>query len=132
MIRQYYTSPFQGGDNPLRIGTVATGNIFHLPSGPIPAGRMVQPTRPWIVEGFLNGLYTAAGRDPRTGKWFNRVISGRSDLAILRCLSDGRRQTLAVRVLRHCAELGSEDPENRPPALPDLARCYGRRRRATV
>jgi len=129
MIRQYYTSPFLGGDNPLRVGTIATGNVYHIPAGPIPTGRMTPRTRPWIVEGFLNGVYTAAGRDPHTGRWFDRVISGRSDLAVLRCLSNGRRQSVAVHLLRHYEDAGHEDIGNRRPVVPDLDRFYRRQTR---
>ncbi|GAN88773.1 MAG: hypothetical protein ABF876_14130 [Acetobacter aceti] len=43
MIRQYYTSPFQGGNNPLRVGTIASGTIFRLPA-PV-SGRPIGPGR---------------------------------------------------------------------------------------
>ena len=33
MIRQYYAQRARGGDNRLRVGTVAVGSIFYLQDG---------------------------------------------------------------------------------------------------
>ncbi|MBO1360273.1 hypothetical protein J2D73_10790 [Acetobacter sacchari] len=120
MFRQYYTSPFQGGDNPLRVGTIAAGTIFHI-------HHCRKSTRPWILEAFLNGEYTAARRNPRTGHWENVFISGRSDLAVLRSLTNGLRRTLTVNHLQHMVEEGAA-PEARYPTLPDVTRFYRRNR----
>ncbi|NHN93262.1 hypothetical protein [Acetobacter sicerae] len=127
MIRQYYTSPFQGGDNPLRVGTVASGSIFRLPA---PVSGRPWRTTPWIVESFLNGKMGAAVRNPVTGFWEDRYIRGRSDLAILRSLASGRRVTMAVRHLEHMDEEGMG--EGRYPGLPDVSRFHNRYRNRSL
>ncbi len=39
MIRQYYAQRARGGDNPLRVGTVAAGEIFYLQDEGAPLWR---------------------------------------------------------------------------------------------
>lgn len=117
MNRQYYTSPFQGGDNPLRVGTIALGAIYHMP-----LGDYIGPREPWIVEAFLNGQYHAARRDPLTGKWQSMFVSGRSDRAQLRNLATGKRMVLATHWLVSNARQFGDD--NAYPNLPDTERFY--------
>ncbi|GEN64525.1 MULTISPECIES: hypothetical protein [Acetobacter] len=123
MNRQYYTSPFQGSDNPLRVGTVPVGAIFYLPAPQ--RGRPERASR-WIVEAFLNGTQAAAARHPQTGLWEDRYISGRSDLAVMRSLRDGRRTHLSVRLLEQMV-LEGNGPGTYPD-LPDVSRFHNRYR----
>ena len=117
MNRQYYTSPFQGGDNPLRVGTIALGAIYHMP-----LGDFIGPREPWIVEAFLNGQYHAARRDPLTGKWQSMFVSGRSDRAQLRNLATGKRMVLATHwLVSNARQFGDE---NSYPNLPDIGKFY--------
>lgn len=130
MLRQYYTSPFQGGDNPLRVGTIAAGTIFRIPRSlrNAQARADASASEPYIVESFLNGTYAAACRNPVTGHWEDRTISGRSDLAILRSLACGARMTCSVSWLRALEDAGAA-PDSRYPSLPDVARYHGAWRR---
>ena len=128
MIRQYFTHRFQGGANPLRVGVVATGSIFYLQDEGFFRDRHGGPAvcrTPWIVEGFLNGQCHAARRDPATGRWLDTFLSGRSDIAVLRSLRDGRRQQVAVRILQLHDDLGLTKQPTGYPSLPDL-RFYRR------
>lgn len=134
MIRQYYAHRRQGGANPLGVGTIAANSIYYLQDegyfrsryGEAPVCR-----NPWIVEAFLNGLYTAARRDPATGKWSGVHISGRSDTAVVRSLRDGRRRTVTVHTLQVHDELGLSRGPQRYPSKPDL-RLYRRGTRQVV
>lgn len=129
MIRQYFAQRFQGGPNPLRVGVVASGSILYLQDegffrdryGGRPVCR-----NPWIVESFLNGQYHAARRNPDTGHWLSTFISGRSDMAVVRSLRDGRRKQVAVRTLQLHDDLGLSKQPTRYPSLPDL-RFYRQR-----
>lgn len=119
MIRQYYTSPVQGGNNPLRVGTIASGTIFHLPA---PVSGHPYRTRPWIVECFLNAKMGAAALNPVTGLREDRYMPGRSDLVVLRSLANARRVTVAVRYLERMSEEGLG--EGHYPDLPDVSRFH--------
>ena len=103
MFRQYYApSRRQGGDNPYGVGVISIGSIYYLQDDYYWRDRFRgSPTcrNPWIVEAFLNGMMGAARRNPTSGKWESCFISGRSDMAVVRSLRDGRRATVAVRVL---------------------------------
>ena len=131
MIRQYFAQRFQGGANPLRVGVVAAGSIFYLQDEGFfrdrHGGRAVCRD-PWIVEAFLNGQYHATRRDPATGRWLDTFISGRSDMAVVRSLRDGRRQQVAIRILQLHDDLGLTKQPTRYPSLPDL-RFYRRQAR---
>ena len=132
MIRQYFAQRSQGGANPLRVGVVAVGSIFYLQDEGFfrdrHGGRAVC-RNPWMVESFLNGQCHAARRDPTTGRWLDTFTSGRSDMAVVRSLRDGRRQQVAVRTLQLHDDLGLAKQPTRYPSLPDL-RFYRRQPRA--
>lgn len=152
MIRQYHASGRRrGGPNPLGLGVVDAGDILYLQDECWLSDRYRgQPARraPWIVEGFLNGALGAAVRNPKSGKWESRVLAGRSDMAIVRCLRSGRRREIAVRVLVMHRDLDLEhvdrDPASRrrekrapkpPPAwFVEMRRHWPRRyrRRRTI
>jgi hypothetical protein len=120
MIRQYFAQRCRGGDNPLRVGIIPAGAIFYLQDEwwwrdryrGAPICRA-----PWIVEAFLNGTLAAARRNRDTGRWEDIYMAGRSDMAIVRSLRDGRRRTVAVRTLIAHEELGLRSD---PPTYPDL------------
>jgi hypothetical protein len=74
---------------------------------------------PCTVEAFLNGVLCAARRNSATGRWEDVYMAGRSDMAIVRSLRDGRRRQVAVRVLI----LHEDEGLRRDPATyPDLPR----------
>ena len=130
MLRQYHAQRRQGGDNPLGVGTVALGSIFYLQDDGYwraRFGRTAVCRTPWIVEAFLNGPYHAARRDPATGRWLSVHVTNRTDLAVLRSLRDGRRQSVAIRLLQLHEDEGFGRPDNRYPALPTLLRPEHRR-----
>ena len=132
MIRQYFAQRCQSGTNPLRVGVVAVGSIFYLQDEGFfrdhHGGRAVCRD-PWIVESFLNGQYHAARRDPVTSRWLDTFISGRSDMAVVRSLRDGRRRQVAVRTLQLHDDLGLTKQPTCYPSLPDL-RFYRRKSQA--
>ncbi len=132
MIRQYFAQRWQGGNNPLRIGIIATGSILYLQSDDHfrPFGDAAICRNPWIVEGFLNGTVAAARRNRSTGEWEDTYYAGRSDMAVLRSLRDGRRRQVAVRTLILHDDHGLAREPTRYPSLPDM-RLY-RRRGGTV
>jgi hypothetical protein len=102
MFRQYFAQRCRGGDNPLRVGVTPAGAIYYLQNEGWWRDRYRgAPTcrAPWIVEAFLNGTLAAARRNPRTGRWEDVYVAGRSDMAIVRSLRDGRRRAIAVRLL---------------------------------
>ncbi|MDD2878347.1 MAG: hypothetical protein PHT60_13955 [Acidiphilium sp.] len=103
MLRQYFASPFMGGNNPLRIGTIAVGSIYYIQDDGWWHDRFRGAPvcrDPWIVEAFLNGVCAAARRNPDTGRWDDVYLAGRSDLAIVRSLRTGKRQIVTVRILK--------------------------------
>ena len=131
MLRQYHAQRRQGGDNPLGVGTIALGAIFYLQDDGYwraRFGRTAVCRTPWIVESFLNGQYHAARRDPATGRWLSVYAANRTDLAMLRSLRDGRRQSVAIRLLQLHEDEGFGLPDNRYPTLPLL--CLSAIRRA--
>ena len=60
---------------------IALGVIYALP---LFSGSRRQQR--WIVQGFVNGICHACRRRPQTGVWEDRVISRRSDRALIRSL----------------------------------------------
>ena len=99
MIR-HYAQRCRGGDNPLRVGVIPSGAVFYLQDECWWRDRFRGAPicrNPWIVEGFLNGVICAARRNRDTGHWDNVTMAGRSDMAIVRSLRDGRRHQVAVR-----------------------------------
>ena len=127
MIRQYYAQRCCGGDNPLRVGIIPTGSIFYLQDEAWWRDRFRGAAvcrDPYIVEGFLNGVLGAARRNSDTGRWEDVYMSGRSDMAIVRSLRDGRRSRVAVRTLI----LHEDEGLRRDPATyPDLPKVHVRR-----
>ena len=71
------------------------------------------------------GQYHASRRDPATGRWLSTFVSGRSDMAVVRSLRDGRARQVAIRTLQLHDELGLSKQLTRYPPLPDL-RFYRR------
>jgi len=80
---------------------------------------------PWIVDAFLNGTFHAARRSRETGLWENAVISGRSDIAVVRSLRDGRRPTVAVRIRQVHDDLGLTKQPTGDPSSPKMRFCQG-------
>ena len=102
MIRQYNAQRRQGGNNPLGIGVIAIGTIFYVQDEGWWRDRYRgAPIRrnPWIVDAFLNGTMGAARRNRATGLWEGLYLAGRSDMAVVRSLRDGRRRQVAIRTL---------------------------------
>ena len=91
-----------GGHNPLRIGVIPVGAIFYLQDDhwwrDRYRGRPIC-REPWIVTAFFNGTMGASRRNRETGHWESTYIAGRSDMALVRSLRDGRLQRVAVRTL---------------------------------
>lgn len=123
MIRQYKAQRRRGGCNPLGVGVISVGSIYYLQDRGFFhdrfGGRAVC-RNPWIVEGFLNGTFHAARRNRDTGHWADAIISGRSDTAVVRSLRDGRRTTVAVRVLQVHDDLGLTQQPTSYPGFPEL------------
>ena len=102
MIRQYHAQRRQGGNNPRGIGVIAAGTIFCLQDEGLWRDRHRGAPicrNPWIVEAFLNGTMGAARRSRATGLWEDVYLAGRSDMAVVHSLRDGRRRQVAVRTL---------------------------------
>jgi hypothetical protein len=102
MIRPYHAQRRQGGNNPFGIGVIAVGTIFYLQDEGWWRDRYRgAPIRrnPWIVDAFLNGTMGAARRNRATGLWEGLNLAGRSDMAVVRSLRDGRRRQVAIRTL---------------------------------
>jgi len=122
-MRQYGAHRRRGGYNPLGVGVVAVGSVFYLQDEGFfrdrYGGRAVCRD-PWQLIAFLNGVMHAARRDPDTGLWRDSVWSGRSDMAVVRSLRDGRRRTVVVRLLALHDELGLTKGATAYPTLPDL------------
>jgi len=132
MMRQFGVPRCMGGPNPLRVGIIAVGSSYYIQDNgyfrdrysPLPICR-----NPWQVEGFSNGLLHAARRNRDTGRWEDTCRSGRSEMAVVRSLRDGRRRTVAVRLLVLHDDLGLTKGVTAYPALPDLRfyRCRPRK-----
>ena len=73
---------------------------------------------PWRVEAFENGLLHAARRDPERDSGGSSYWSGRSDMAVVRSLRDGRQRSVSVRLLTLHEDLGLTKGQ----LLPDAAR----------
>ena len=117
MFRQYYAGRwFASRDNPLRVGPIAVGALYRLPEY-LDHGRPVR----WQVLAFLNGVCAATRFNATTRRWEDRVISGRSDRALIRRLADGAVHEVAVRSL-----LSVDDgmPGLVRPSLPDVVRWH--------
>jgi hypothetical protein len=132
MFRQYFAQRCRGGDNPLRVGTIAVGAIYYIQPDPWWRERFWgSPTRrePWMVEAFLNGTVEAARRDPETRQWCSLYVKGRSDFALVRSLRTGRREQIAVRILQLHDDQGLLPGMQAYPALPApaLVDAYFRR-----
>lgn len=124
MLRQYFAQRCRGGSNPLRVGVIAIGSIYYLQDDAYlrqPGIAAPDLRTPWIVEAFLNGVMHAARFDRETGRWIDKTVSGRSDIAIVRSLRDGRHKEVTVRLLQLHDDLGlwNGEPAEYPP-LPDL------------
>jgi hypothetical protein len=122
MFRQYFAQTCRGGFNPLRVGVIPSGAIFYLQDDRWWRDRYRGAPicrAPWIVEAFLNGTLAAARRDPASRRWVDIYMAGRSDMAIVRSLRDGRRRTVAVRTLIAHEKVGLRSD---PLSYPDLPR----------
>ena len=133
MLRQYGAHRRRGGDNPLGVGVIAVGSLYYLQNASWFSDRYPGPPvcrDPWRVEAFENGLLHAARRDPDTGCWRSSYWSGRSDMAVVRSLRDGRQRSVSVRLLILHEDLGLTKAFNAYPTLPDLQlhRCRLRTR----
>jgi hypothetical protein len=131
MLRQYYAQRCRGGDNPLRVGVIAVGSIYYLQDQGFfhdrYGGKAVCRT-PWIVEAFLNGTMAAARRNCDTGRWEDLCTIGRSDMALVRSLSDRSRvREVAVRILIVHDDLGLWKEPTQYPKLPNAERLQRRR-----
>jgi hypothetical protein len=125
MIRQYWGQRRRGGVNPLGVGVIATGSIYHLQDRGFVHDRFGSQAiclNPWIVEGFLNRVCAAARRSRDTGRWEDVAVSGRSDTAVVRSLRDGCRRKIAVRALEFHDDVGLTAQPTIYPSLPDLSR----------
>jgi hypothetical protein len=94
MIRQYHAQRRRGGPNPLGVGVIPAGAIFYIQDEGWWRDRYRGAPicrNPWIVEAFLNGTIGAARRNRQTGLWEDVYAAGRSDMALVRSLRDGRR-----------------------------------------
>jgi hypothetical protein len=124
MIRQYYAQRRQGGDNPKGVGVIAVGSIYYLQNDSYWRDRFRGTPvcrDPWIVLAFLNGVVAASRRSVATGKWEDVFVSGRSDLAIVRSLRDGRIRKIAVRTLILHDDLGMCKQATEYPSLPRIS-----------
>lgn len=133
MLRQYYAQRQRGGSNPLGVGVIGVGAIYYLQALDLsrpPSGRSASYRTPWVLECFLNGIMAASRRNRETGHWENAYVARRSDMAVVRSLRDGRRETVSVRLLILHEDLGLWRAPNPYPTVPDL-RHYRRRSRAT-
>jgi hypothetical protein len=131
MIRAYGASGCRPGNNPLRVGVIAVGNIFYLQDQAYFRSRYPQAPvckTPWIVEAFLNEQLGASSCDPNTGHWRSSLWSGRNDTAVVRSLRDGRRLTVTTHILQVHEDHGLTHGFNGYPSLPDL-RLYRTRSR---
>jgi len=132
MMRHYGTQRRMGGHgDPLGVGVTAVGSIYYLQDRAYFDSRFGGQAickAPWQVQAFLNGMLHAARRNHDTGRWEDRFRSGRSDMAVVRSLRDGRQRTVAVRLLLLHDEWGLTKGTTAYPTLPDLRfyRCRPR------
>jgi hypothetical protein len=123
MIRQYHAQRRRGGSNLLGVGVIPVGAIFYLQDEGWWRDRYRGAPicrNPWIVEAFLNGTIGAARRNRQTGLREDVYAAGRSDMALVRSLRDGRRRQVAVRTLILHEEHGLSLGPCRYPDLPDM------------
>ena len=123
MIRQYHAQRRRGGPNPLGVGVIPAGAIFYLQDEGWWRDRCRGAPicrNPWIVEAFLNGTIGAARRNRQTGLWEDVYAAGRSEMALVRSLRDGRRRQVAVRTLILHEEHGLSVGPCSYPDLPDM------------
>jgi len=142
MLRHYFAQRCRGGrchggDNPLRIGTIAIGSIYYVQPDHWWRERFrgkAECREPWMVEAFFNGTIEAARRDPETREWRSIYITGRSDFALIRSLRTGRALRIAVRSLHlHDDEGLSHSVQNYPTLPPPcLVERYFRRRHGFI
>lgn len=130
MIRQYFAHRRRGGCNPLGIGVISVGAVFYIQDeGWWRVRYRGAPIcrNPCMVEGFFNGILAAVRRNPRTGLWQNAYLAGRSDMALVRSLRDGRRTRIAVRILILHEEHGLAAEPCGYPDIPNMKfyRCRG-------
>ncbi len=133
MTRLYGAQRRRGGANPLGVGVIAAGSLYYLQNASWFSDRYPGPPvcrDPWRIEAFENGLLHAAQRDPNTGHWRSSYWSGRSDMAVVRSLRDGRQRSVSVRLLILHDDLGLNKGTTAYPTLPDLRfyRCRSRTR----
>jgi len=124
MIRQYYAQRRQGGDNPKGVGVIAVGSIYYLQNDSYWRDRFrgaPVSRNPWIVLAFLNGVVAASRRSVATGKWEDVFVSGRSDVALVRSLRDGRIRNIAVHTLILHDDLGMCKGATGYPTLPAIS-----------
>ena len=122
-MREYKAQRRRGGANPLGVGVIAVGSSYYVQDEGYFRNRCsASPVckDPWQVEGFTNGVMHVARRNRDTGRWEDTYRSGRSDLAVVRSLRDGRRQTVAVRLLVLHDDLGLSKGIASYPTLPDM------------
>jgi len=132
MIRQYKAQRRRGGHNPLGVGVISVGSIYYLQDRGFFHDRFEGRAicrNPWIVEAFLNGTFHAARRNPETGFWEDAVISARSDTAVVRSLRDGRRATVAVRLLQLHDDIGLTKQPTSYPSFLELRLLHRKLRR---
>ena len=131
MMREYKAQRRRGGANPLGVGVIAVGSSYYVQDEGYFRDRC-SPSLvckdPWQVESFTNSVMHAARRNCDTGQWEDTYRSGRSDLAVVRSLRDGRRQTVAVRLLVLHDDLGLSKGIAAYPTLPDLQLYHHRPR----
>ena len=131
MMREYRAPRRRGGDNPLGVGVIALGSIYYFQDEAYfrdrYGGRAIC-RNPWQVQSFSNGMLHASRRNRDTGLWESTYRSGRSELAVVRSLRDGRQRTVTVRLLQLHDGLGLTKGITRYPTLPDLRfyRCRPR------
>jgi len=122
-MRQYGAQRRRGGHNPLGVGVIAAGSIFYLQDRACFdsrfGGQAICRT-PWQVQAFLNGMLHAARCNRDTGLWEDKHVSGRSNMAVVRSLRDGRQRTVAVRLLLLHEDWGLTKGTAAYPTLPDL------------
>jgi len=124
VIRQYFAYRRRGGRNPLGVGVIPVGAIFYIQDEGWWRDRYRGAPvcrNPWIVEAFLNGTLAAAHRNADSGRWEDATMARRADTAIVRSLRDGRRRTIAVRILVIHEDMGLRQDPATYPDLPNAS-----------